>query len=469
MSISRKHFLKQAGAMAIGFSGLQLFSSCGFSSDRIPPELVSEAFGPLVEDPAGIFDLPEGFSYKIISRFRDVMDDGFYVPHRPDGMATFPGPDGLTILIRNHEVNAARGGDESAFGSDFELTEKMDPSQFYDYGHDNNPGQGGTTTIVYDTERQEVVRQYLSLAGTLRNCAGGPTPWNTWLTCEEIVMKPDNVYAKEHGYVFEVPASAEIGLAEPKPIKAMGRFNHEAVAVDPNSGVIYLTEDDSEGLLYRFIPHKKQNMHAGGRLQALAIVGQPGLDTRNWGGQTIEAGDQMNIRWIDMEDVEAPDADLRFRGFENGAARFARGEGMWYGNDAVYFACTNGGSKKLGQIWKYVPSAEEGSDGEVSVPGILELFVEPNNSSMIENADNLTVAPWGDLIICEDCNRRQDLCGITPEGGIYKFGRNAKSNSELAGAVFSPDGSTLFMNIQHSGLTLAITGPWEKAREQVEV
>lgn len=124
MSISRKHFLKQAGAMALGFSGLQLFSSCSSSSSRISSELISEAFGPLVSDPAGIFDLPEGFSYKIISRFRDVMDDGFYVPHRPDGMATFPGPDGLTILIRNHEVNAARGGDESAFGSDFALTEK---------------------------------------------------------------------------------------------------------------------------------------------------------------------------------------------------------------------------------------------------------------------------------------------------------------------------------------------------------
>lgn len=463
MSVSRRHFLKQAGAMALGFSGLQLFSRCGFSSSQIPQELISEAFGPLIEDPAGIFDLPEGFSYKIISRFRDVMDDGFYVPHRPDGMATFPGPDGLTILIRNHEVNAARGGDESAFGSDFALTEKMNPGQFYDYGHNNNPGQGGTTTIVYDTGKQEVVRQYLSLAGTLRNCAGGPTPWNTWLTCEEIVMEPNDVYARHHGYVFEVPASTEIGLADPKPIKAMGRFNHEAVAVDPTSGVIYLTEDDSEGLLYRFIPNEKENMHAGGTLQALAVFDQPGMDTRNWSSQAIETGDILPVRWIDLEDVDSPDDDLRYRGFEDGAARFARGEGMWYGNDAVYFACTNGGRKKLGQIWKYSPSPEEGVAEETSNPGNLELFAEPNSSTIIENADNLTVAPWGDLIVCEDCDSKQDLCGITPDGNIYKFGRNAKSNSELAGAVFSPDGSTLFMNIQHAGLTLAITGPWDKA------
>lgn len=465
MSISRKHFLKQAGAMALGFSGLHIFSSC---SSRNPnyPETISEVFGPLSKDPERIFDLPEGFSYKIISRFKDVMDDGFYVPHRPDGMATFPGPNGLTILIRNHEVNAARGGGESAFGADFELTKKLTPGDFYDFGHDNNPGQGGTTTIVYDTKKQEVVREFLSLAGTLRNCAGGPTPWNSWLSCEEIVMEPDDVYAKAHGYVFEVPADAEIGLADPKPIQEMGRFNHEAVAVDPNSGVIYLTEDDSEGLLYRFIPNVKEDLHAGGSLQALAVIGKPKLDTRNWEDPFIDTGEQFEVTWIDLENVDSPENDLRFRGYEKGAARFARGEGMWYGNGMVYFACTNGGDHGLGQIWKYTPSPAEATGEESANPGILELFVEPNNSNLVENADNLTVAPWGDLIVCEDCDNRQDLNGITPEGNIYKLGRNAKSNSELAGATFSPDGSTLFMNIQHSGLTLAITGPWHKAQNR---
>lgn len=449
--------------MALGFSGLHLFSNCSGQSSNIPTT-VSDVFGPLVKDPDGLFNLPEGFSYKIISRFRDVMDDGFYVPHRPDGMATFPGPDGLTILIRNHEVNPARGGDESAFGSDFELTEKLDRDKFYDYGRSNNPGQGGTTTIVYDTKTQEVVRQYLSLAGTLRNCAGGPTPWNSWLSCEEIVIQPDDVYAKAHGYVFEVPASADIRLADPKPIRGMGRFNHEAVAVDPESGVIYLTEDDSEGLLYRFIPDVKEDLHAGGTLQALAVLDKPQLDTRNWNEPQINTGQEFTVTWIDLDNVESPENNLRFRGYEKGAARFARGEGMWYGNGKVYFACTNGGSSGLGQIWQYTPSPLEATDSEETEPGTLELFVEPNNSNLVENADNLTVAPWGDLIVCEDCNSRQDLNGITPDGKIYKLGRNAKSNSELAGAAFSPDGSTLFMNIQHSGLTLAITGPWHKAK-----
>ncbi|MFH5830978.1 alkaline phosphatase PhoX [Halalkalibaculum sp. DA384] len=458
MSISRKQFIQRAGAVALGFSGLHIFSGCA-ATRNINPEAISEAFGPLRSDPKGIMDLPEGFSYKIVSRFRDKMDDGFYVPHRPDGMATFEGPGGTTILIRNHEVNAARGGDESAFGSDFALAEKLSEEDFYDYGVNRNPGQGGTTTVVYDTENQQVVRQFLSLAGTLRNCAGGPTPWNSWITCEEIVMQPDDTYAKAHGYVFEVPATAEPGLARPIPIKAMGRFNHEAVAVDPESGIVYLTEDDGEGLLYRYIPNTPGRLLDGGTLQALAVVDQPRMDTRNWKQQAVAVGQTLDVEWIDLEDVDAPEDDLRYRGFEDGAARFARGEGMWYGNDAVYFACTNGGREELGQIWKLMPAGPQEEHDK------LELFVEPNDGTMIENADNLTVAPWGDIFVCEDGDAEQYLNGITPEGEIYKFGRNAVSTSELAGATFSPDGSTLFMNIQHEGLTIAITGPWNKAKK----
>jgi len=463
MSISRKHFLKQAGAMALGFSGLQVFSSCR-SPEQSSKILITDPFGPLKEDPKGLFDLPEGFSYKVISNFGDEMDDGFLVPHRPDGMAAFPGPNGLTILIRNHEVNPAKGGAESAFGEDFALTSQLDPKDFYDMGQENNPGQGGTTTVVYDTESQEIVRQYLSLTGTLRNCAGGPTPWNSWLSCEEIVTQPDDVYAKHHGYVFEVPANVNMGVATPTPIKSMGRFNHEAVAVDPKSNVIYLTEDEHDGLLYRFIPNTPGKLLDGGKLQALAIKDTPSMDTRNWKSSTVDVGRQFDIEWIDLEEIDNPDNDLRLRGYNKGAARFARGEGMWYGNDAIYFACTNGGPEKLGQIWKYTPSEDEATAGETQNPGTLELFVESMDSNIIENADNLTVAPWGDLIVCEDTDEKQDLNGITPEGKVYKLGRNAKSNSELTGATFSPDGSTLFMNIQHSGITLAITGPWEKAR-----
>lgn len=205
-------------------------------------------------------------------------------------------------------------------------------------------------------------------------------------------------------------------------------------------------------------------VRSAGHLQALAAINQPRLDTRNWHNQTVAPGDPLAVRWIDLDDVDAPDDDLRHRGFDAGTARFARGEGMWYGNGSVFFACTNGGRIKKGQIWKYTPSPQEGTPHEADHPGTLELFVEPNDGGLIDNADNLTVSPWGDLIVCEDGSGKQHLVGITPEGRFYKFAHNAMDNdSEMAGATFSPDGSTFFVNIQEAGLTLAITGPWGKA------
>jgi secreted PhoX family phosphatase len=251
-------------------------------------------------------------------------------------------------------------------------------------------------------------------------------------------------------------------LTEPIPLKAMGRFNHEAVAVDPHSGIVYETEDQGDSLLYRFIPNEQGRMAEGGRLQALALVDRPVLDTRNWEEALVRQGEILDARWIDLDDVDSAEDDLRFRGFLRGAARFARGEGMWYGNGAVYFACTNGGPARAGQIWRYVPSPHEGREGEVDEPGRLELFIEPNDIALLQNCDNVTVAPWGDIIMCEDGPGEQFLVGVTSDGSLYKLGRNAISGSELTGATFSPDGTTLFTNIQGNGLTLAIIGPWDR-------
>ena len=447
------------GAYTLGFSGFQMLTQ-RLGGGRVNPRLAEDILGPLEPDPNGIFDLPEGFSYSIISRAGNTMRDGLIVPGRPDGMATFPGKNGRTILIRNHEMDAAQSGAGSAFGDDYGLATGTDFSKIYDAGVKGNPAQGGTTTIVFDTNTQTVYNEYLSLAGTLRNCAGGPTPWNSWLTCEEIVTRSDDRYAKDHGYVFEVPASEDTQLFKAEPIKSMGRFNHEAVAVDPSSNVIYLTEDDSSGLLYRFLPNTPGKLLDGGTLQALVVKDQPKLDTRNWGATTVAEREPMAVEWMNLHGIDKD--DLRFRGHATGAARFARGEGMWFGNNAVYFACTNGGPARKGQIWKYEPSPFEGTEMESTHPGSLELFVEPNDGNIIDNADNLTVAPWGDLVVCEDSDGDNFLVGITPDGNVYRMGRNAVSESELAGATFSPDGSTLFMNIQHDGLTLAITGPWMK-------
>ncbi len=458
-NLSRLEFLKTATAFSLGFSGLQTVLALS-GENTINPLKVTNKYGPLLRDPEGILDLPSGFKYKVISKIGDKMTDGFIVPGLPDGMAAFSGGEDQVIVIRNHELSEGKTGSRSAFGNGYELASKLPKEKMYDagVGEDGIPADGGTTTIVYNTKTQEVETEYLSLAGTLRNCAGGPTPWNTWLTCEEIVLKANGLYAKDHGYVFEVPASLEPMLADPKPILDMGRFNHEAVAIDPKSGVVYLTEDQSDGILYRFIPNTPGKMLDGGKLQALVVTGQESLDTRNWEERKVQIGEELSVSWIDMEKIH--DDDLRHRGFKAGAALFARGEGMWFGNDAIYFACTNGGPNKDGQIWKYTPSEVEGTAGEVENPGKLELFVEPNDSTVVQRADNLTVAPWGDLIVCEDGPDDNYLFGVTPRGEVYKFGRNAVSKSEMAGAVFSPDGSTLFMNIQYDGLTIAITGPW---------
>lgn len=452
MSITRRHFFASAAAFSAGFSGLERFTV--LAGGR------SDGYGPLVADPHRIFDLPRGFTYTVISRPGDPMADGFLVPTAPDGMAAFDGPGGHTVVVRNHEINIGVPGEDGPFGPENQLLERIDRAALYDAGMADTPSLGGTTTFVYDTRNQQVVSQHLSLVGTVRNCAGGPTPWGSWVTCEESTQLAGEITAKDHGYNFEVPATAEPKLADPIPLKAMGRFNHEAVAVDPQSGIVYETEDRHDGLIYRFIPNTPGRLQDGGRLQALAIKDRPSLDTRNWEETTVTPGTWMDVEWIDLDDVEAPNDDLRYRGFEAGAARFARGEGMWYGNNAVYFACTNGGKVQSGQVWMYRPSGSEGTDDEANEPGRLQLFIEPNDPNLVENCDNVTVAPWGDLILCEDGPGDHFLVGVTPEGSLYQLGRNALSGSELAGATFSPDGTTLFINIQTDGWTLAITGPW---------
>jgi len=293
---SRRQFLRTSGAFALGFAGLHSLIGCNPSSTRL-----KERFGPLVSDPAGILDLPSGFNYKIISRVGDRMNDGFYVPGAPDGMATFEGPSGQTIVVRNHEVNSGADPAMGAFGPDNALFSKLDPNLLYDAGTDGNPALGGTTTLVYDTAKQQLVSQYLSLAGTLRNCAGGPTPWNTWITCEEITTRAgEDGATKDHGYAFQVPASATPTIAIPVPLRAMGRFNREAVAVDPATNIIYQTEDTHDSLIYRFIPDDPSNIPAGGRLQALRVKDQPSLDTRNWDAQTVSVGTELEIDWLDL-------------------------------------------------------------------------------------------------------------------------------------------------------------------------
>ncbi|MCH2386990.1 MAG: PhoX family protein, partial [Opitutales bacterium] len=415
----------------------------------------------LQSDPLGRMRLPKGFSYKVFSQAGETMDDGFIVPGAHDGMDAFPGPNGLTLLVRNHEMKPLDSSDNPFSKST--AWKDLDTSKLYDAGKSGTQLHGGTTTLVFDTRTQELKRHYLSLAGTIRNCSGGSTPWGSWITCEETTVRAGEKLHKDHGYNFEVPANYQMGLAEPFALKEMGRFNHEAVAVHPANGVVYQTEDRPDGLIYRYIPNQRGQLSKGGKLQALAIKGSPSADTRNWAEMNQPAfpkNEPVKVEWIDIHDYESPNDDMRYVGHKAGAARFARGEGMFYGNGEIYFACTNGGTKKYGQIFRYKPSPNEGLAGEENDLGILELFIESQDLELLKACDNLTVAPWGDVVICEDDGGSSAIVGITPEGKMYKIA-HVDMDSEVAGGCFSPDGTTFFVNIQRNpGQTLAITGPW---------
>ena len=286
------------------------------------------------------------------------MADGLNVPGAHDGMASFAGEDGRIILVCNHENSSIRG-ERSAFGPAFESVPENLKRKFYDRGNDVTPGLGGTTTTIFNPLSGETERQHLSLAGTEINCAGGRTPWGTWLSCEECFEVPGRgLYEgqvvqreKAHGYVFEVSAHAT-DLTEPHPIKAMGKFAHEAAAVHEQSGIVYMTEDMHESLLYRYIPDVPGQLLEGGRLQALAIRETASFDSRNWDdAMAIGIDDRLQTYWIDLDDVDSAKDDLRLRGAAHGAAIFARGEGMCIAGDEIAFACTIGGPERLGQVW----------------------------------------------------------------------------------------------------------------------
>lgn len=459
---TRRAFLKSAGIYSAGFLGLRSLVNHPLAAGLAAP--AAAGFGPLRPDPAGLLELPKGFAYTTFSHAGEELDDGLLVPGMHDGMAAFAGPGGRTLLVRNHELQSGWMA-ASPFGDANVRLDRIPAGKIYDRGQGRQPSIGGTTTLVFDTKTQRLEGHHLSLIGTERNCAGGVTPWGTWVTCEEVNELPEPFAEELHGYNFEVTPSVEPRLSDPVPLKAMGRFRHEAIAVDPRSGVVYETEDLGDGLLYRFIPDEPGKLAQGGKLQALAIRGTKSADTRNWlGSPGFPTGTPVAVEWIDLEEIDSPNNDLRHRGHAAGAAVFARGEGAVWAEDSAYFAMTNGGQNLMGQIFRYRPSPYEGTAREAETPGTLELFAEPNDTELLRNGDNIVMAPWGDLVICEDTSGVCRVVAVTPAGEFYVIASAANDGSEFAGACFSPDGSTLFVNVQKPGYTIAITGPWDTLR-----
>ena len=430
MISDRRRFMQATG------SAFAALAASGCMRAGLARTSATAGYGPLVPDPHGLLDLPAGFTYRVLSQLGDRMDDGLTVPNAADGMGCFDIGNGKIALVRNHELSTGQG-------------DPVELSSGYQRDAEGKFLPGGTTTVVLDARTLMVERQFRSLAGTMRNCAGGITPWGSWLTCEEpgfLIRR-----APVHGYVFEVPATAS-GPVEAVPLKAMGRFNHEAACVDPATGVVYMTEDQNEGLFYRFLPNVRGQLAAGGKLQALALTATP--DSRNWESPALPSGSWHEARWIDLDQVEAPEDDLRARGAAAGATVFARGEGLWMGEGELYFCCTSGGTAKLGQIFRLRPQA--------SGPDRLQLFFESTSIEQFNFGDNLTVSRGGHLVVCEDQyteNVANHLRWITPEGEAWPLALN-RLDSELAGACFSPDGKVLFVNIYSPTRTLAITGPW---------
>ncbi|MFE2596988.1 alkaline phosphatase PhoX [Streptomyces sp. NPDC059396] len=453
MSATRRQILARAGtgAAAIAFTGAlsELFTGSATASGP-----GRHGYGPLVPDPDGLLDLPKGFRYTVLSREGDRLRSGEgRVPGNHDGMAAFAGRHGRVRLVRNHENRATAAVPVPAV-----------PGLTYDPA-----GKGGCTTLELDS-RGTVLGERVAIAGTAVNCAGGPTPWGTWLTCEETEERAGTSgYTKDHGFVFEVDG-ADPRRTGAVPLTAMGRFAHEAVAVDPTSGVVYETEDAFDrpfGLFYRFLPEKPLggtgSLRAGGALEALRVPGVPDLSAVQEPGSTFD-----RVEWVPVPDPQAVRTPVRLQDFgPRGITHAQKLEGCYWGGRSVYFVSSfarraeGSAADHFGQVWRYEPHRRRltlvivfGPGTDVQLPG--------------ESPDNICLAPGGGLMVCEDGGGAQHVYGVTRGGEVYAVARNAQAVGapedpewgEFAGVTFAPDGATMYVNCYTPGTTFAVTGPW---------
>ncbi|WP_425828340.1 PhoX family protein [Streptomyces fractus] len=448
---TRRQVLARSGALGVGiaFAGnlSELFAGSAAAQGRA-------GYGPLVPDPAGLLDLPKGFRYKVLSREGEQLRSGEgKVPSNHDGMAAFAGRQGRVHLVRNHENR---------------VTAKIAVPTVEGLTYDPM-GKGGCTVLTVD-RKNDVLSERVGIAGTAVNCAGGPTPWGTWLTCEETEDKAGtNGYTKDHGFIFEVDPT-DPHRSGAVPLTAMGRFQHEAIAVDPRHGIVYETEDAFDrpfGLFYRFLPKNAKgglgSLRAGGKLQAMRVPGVPDLSAVQETGATFSG-----VEWVDVPDPLAAQTPIRNQDFgPKGITHAQKLEGCYWGGSSVYFVSSYARSREgsaadhYGQIWRYDPSSRRltlvivfGPDTDVQLPG--------------EEPDNICLAPGGGLMVCEDGEGAQHVFGVTRKGEVYAMARGRQNIGtadkpewgEFAGVTFSPDGDTMFVNCYTPGTTFAVTGPW---------
>jgi secreted PhoX family phosphatase len=429
----------------------------------------SADYGPLspkTDESTGLalLSLPDGFRYISYGWTGQIMADGRPTPTDPDGMAVVARRGSLISMVRNHELGTGEG-----------------PQAYVERAMYNPAEYGGTTNLFFNVRTGKWITSYTSLGGTIRNCAGGLTPWDSWITCEETFHEwnsRDDGF--NHGYIFDVPG---FGVGTGVPIRAAGRFSHEAVAVDPGTGIVYETEDSGSSALYKYVPpgaghhrfgrRRRGPLRDGGELYAMVVDGVSRNDLT--GG--FDDGARFSVSWEPVSDPEG----MQGRAFDSApnAAVISRGEGAWYDNGKIYFVSTNGGAASLGQVWVYDPRREE-----------LIMLYESRDSEDVHAPDNIAVSPRSGLLLCEDGPRDpQRLIGLTQRGETFDFAHNnivlgpgdvdaidavfpgtrdnfwdepegSYTDVEWAGATFYDD--WLFVNIQSPGVTFAITGPWHR-------
>jgi secreted PhoX family phosphatase len=430
-------------------------------------------YGPLADDPDGLLALPAGFSYRVVTRTGvTTLESGESTPSNHDGTAAFRGERGATLLVNNHELGGPR--------SDWPHPVPPAADLVYD------PAAAGGCTVVEVPRHWQAgqhgapVAEWVGIAGTSTNCAGGATPWGTWLTCEETEDRAGaRGMTKDHGYVFEVDPHDRRANRHPKPLKALGRYAHEAVVVDPKRGHLYLTEDASgpNGLLYRWTPPQGFE-HGRGRLAALAETAGVLQAFRCFdsGGRFVDdlsratrIGTVYGVDWVDVPDRDARSTSVRKQFAEGRVTRARKLEGMWWADGGTYvvssFAREESPGRHDGAVWFY-----DASRRTLTLKVLLGVNAAPDEDGAFDGPDNITVSPYGGLIVAEDGNGLQHLFGALDDGRTYPLARNQLNigteqepeYSEFTGVTFSPDGDTLFANIQTPGIMLAITGPWRR-------